>query len=224
MLDDCTTVLARNKVFFNNKRIKMQSEKIDQLAKALSSFQKSLPSIPKNKTAGKGAFSYKYADLDDSMKAIKELLFANKLSISQPLEYIDGELYVKTIVMHESGQFITSLCPCTINQADKMTPMQKKGTAISYARRYSLSILGLTTDEDTDNQGPEQVKQNNQQQKNEQPQWTLEKLYYSTKKMCDDNMQAANDIFAKLGITKNKQYTEQELKKFFFEIKGMVNS
>ncbi len=57
-----------------------------------------------------------------------------------------GAPFVVTRLVHSSGQFFQSECPVV-----GATDMQKLGSAITYARRYSLSaICSIAADEDDD--------------------------------------------------------------------------
>jgi hypothetical protein len=135
------------------------SENINEIAKALANAQKELP----NPKKGKSGHNYKYAELDTCMDILKEILPKHGLSITQPILYIDGKIGVQTILMHSSGQWISSFLPLDTEGGMKMSGMQKVGSAITYARRYSLSITGLAPEEDDDNQISRPVLNQNQQ-------------------------------------------------------------
>ena len=213
------------------------SEKKD-LAKAVSQLQGELPTVEKNATG----YGYKYATLDECMSKLKPLLAKYELALFQPLEYDEqGRLFCRTILLHSSGQSIDSVCPCQINQGDKMSTMQRIGTAITYARRYSLSLIGLTTDEDTDdNQEKHPVnkpnnkhenkslnKQNNNQQNKPIQEKTLGQkqfgylFYYCINTLKVDK----NDVMNLLRNTeyiKDKDYTKEEISNFMNELKIIV--
>ena len=126
-----------------------QSTTISKLAQALCQFQHKCHTVEFDSTvkvmAEKGQqYSFKYASYPKIVATIRPVLAECKLSFSQLAEP-DGS--VTTLLIHESGEFLKStlLIPSTDKNAQKM------GSAISYARRYSLSaILGLATDEDDD--------------------------------------------------------------------------
>jgi hypothetical protein len=136
------------------------SEKIDEIATALSSFQSNVPTIQKNKTAGSNAYSYKYADIADVLKSIRESLSINGLSVSQSAEsssesinnVIHEYVTVTTMIMHNSGQWLKSSLRGSVNaNQGRMSNMQSIGSITTYLRRYSLaSMLGLATDDDVD--------------------------------------------------------------------------
>lgn len=117
------------------------------LWQAVSDFQQECPVIEKSTKA----FKYKYADLPSIMSVVTPLLKKHGLVLSQPL---NGNS-IKTILTHlESGEQLVSECeiPQGVNLAG-MNAFQTQGSAITYYRRYSLSMLGIITDKDTDAQG-----------------------------------------------------------------------
>lgn len=149
------------------------SESIAELSKALSQAQKKIKSAVKD--AENPYFRSSYATLASVWDACRDPLTDAGLSISQPISQVDGKLLVTTILMHQSGQFIQSECPIITTKQD----MQSMGSAISYARRYSLAaIVGVTVDDDDGNQAVDPQQKPNpkpQQQKPIQKQETKEK-------------------------------------------------
>ena len=122
------------------------------LYKALAGFQQEVPIILKD-TPG---FNYTYADLPAIFKVVNPLLKENGLGFYQA---VNGTK-IKTVLFHiESGETIESETDIPQGvQLNKMNDFQVLGSAITYIRRYALSsMLGLTTDKDTDASG-EQVK------------------------------------------------------------------
>lgn len=118
------------------------SEQINELAVALNKAQAEF--MVAKKDAKNPFFKSKYATLNAVYEAVAEALLKNGLSVIQP---IVGDA-VETTLIHTSGQFITSSCPIV---CAKQNDPQAMGSAITYARRYSLaSLLGVMTDEDDD--------------------------------------------------------------------------
>ena len=94
--------------------------------------------------AKKGAanpfFKSKYADMNSVVDAVRVPFSNHGLSYSQFPIYQDGLVGVETILMHESGEFISSELVLPITKKDA----QAAGSAITYARRYALqSIAGI---------------------------------------------------------------------------------
>jgi hypothetical protein len=64
-----------------------------------------------------------------------------------------GRMFVKTIVMHSSGEVLTSRTP--IVSPDLSNP-QKMGSGITYAKRYGLqAAFGLPSEDDDGNKAAE---------------------------------------------------------------------
>lgn len=97
---------------------------------------------------------YNYADLADVIECIREPLAKNGLSITHQLEYLDsgrGAWYgLTTRLNHASGEYLTCWYPLP-DPVDKEIKAQEFGSALTYARRYSLSsLLGIASEEDDD--------------------------------------------------------------------------
>lgn len=126
-----------------------KSEEIDKLAIALAKFQGSLeqPSLNsevevETKTGGK--YKFKYADLSECKRAVKQPLAENELAVCQ---LIEDDYSIRTILLHSSGQWISSKVRMPSNTANA----QSIGSAITYAKRYAFcAILGIVADDDED--------------------------------------------------------------------------
>lgn len=102
-------------------------------------------------------FKNKYADLNDVLSAVVPALNNNGIVLLQPLVNIEGKNYVKTVLMHESGETFESLAEIFCN---KQNDAQAYGSGISYARRYSLSSICGIGSADDDGQKAVQPKPN----------------------------------------------------------------
>jgi len=125
------------------------SEKLENLIKALIAFQKEDLSIFLNaeaeiRTKSGYAYKFRYATLPNIMNVIRPLLLKHGLILLQP--FSEGKL--KTILIHESGEFIETEYTLPIQEGmDK----QVIGSLITYFRRYMISsLLGLVAEEDDD--------------------------------------------------------------------------
>ena len=124
------------------------------LFKSLAAFQQEVPVIHKA-TQGYG---YSYADLPKIFEVINPILKKHGLGFTQQLTNNDGQNCLKTVIFHESGEFMESECMIPYVQLKGMNDYQGFGSGVTYYRRYALSsALGLVTDKDTDASG-EQVK------------------------------------------------------------------
>jgi hypothetical protein len=124
------------------------------LFKSLAAFQQEVPVIHKA-TQGYG---YSYADLPKIFEVINPILKKHGLGFTQQLTNNEGQNCLKTVIFHESGEFMESECMIPYVQLKGMNDYQGFGSGVTYYRRYALSsALGLVTDKDTDASG-EQVK------------------------------------------------------------------
>jgi ERF superfamily len=92
-------------------------------------------------------FKKSYADLNSVREAVLPALNANGISVIQPTCVVDGKNYVETIMLHETGEYISSLTEII---TDKVNDAQRHGSGLSYARRYALSSIANIGAEDDD--------------------------------------------------------------------------
>jgi hypothetical protein len=91
-------------------------------------------------------FKNKYADLNDVLAAVVPALNNNGIVLLQPLVNIEGKNFVKTVLMHESGEVFESLAEIFCKNTNDA---QAYGSGVTYARRYSLSsIVGIGSEDD----------------------------------------------------------------------------
>lgn len=121
-----------------------KSEQIDQIAAALASAQSEMDFARKD--SANPFFKSSYADLASVWDVCRRVLPKNGLAVSQTLEPSEGQtISVRTTLLHKSGQWITGVCQIPMVKADP----QAAGSAITYARRYSLAaICGVIADDD----------------------------------------------------------------------------
>lgn len=124
-----------------------QSEQINELAGALAKFHAEAPTIDFDGAANAGSYRYQYATLPQILSKVRPILTKHGLSIVQ----LVGEGgSVETMIVHTSGQYIGTE---PVKLPSKDNSPQGYGSAISYAKRYSLSaILALAAEEDDDGQ------------------------------------------------------------------------
>jgi hypothetical protein len=139
------------------------SESIAEIAKALAKFQTEVKQP--EKSGENPHFKSKYVTLDGTVKAIHECAPNHGLSyIQSPLMTEDG-VGVTTLLMHSGGEFI-EFDPFILPLDRKNA--QGAGSAITYARRYSLSAaFGIVSDLDDD--GNEAAGQNGSSQPQAKP-------------------------------------------------------
>ena len=101
-------------------------------------------------------FKSKYADLNAVREAVIPILNDNGITVLQPIVHVDGKNFVKTVLLHESGEYLESLTEIIYN---KVNDAQAQGSGISYARRYSLqSFVCVGADDDDGNKAVTQQK------------------------------------------------------------------
>lgn len=124
-----------------------RSEMIKEIATALSKAQGCIGAAIKDKE--NPFHKSKYADLANVVDAIRVPLAENGLSFVQVSHDEPDSARIETIIMHSSGEWLS--CGCV------SVPVSKKdaqgfGSAITYARRYSLSAaFGVAPDDDDGN-------------------------------------------------------------------------
>jgi len=130
-----------------------------EIATALLKAQSEM-SNPK-KGATNPFFKSKYADLNSIREAVIPTLNANGISVLQPIVHIDGKNFVKTVLLHESGELLESVTEIVYNKANDA---QAQGSGISYARRYALqSFVCVGADDDDGNEAVRVIKLNDKQ-------------------------------------------------------------
>ena len=123
-----------------------KSESIAKLAEALSKAQGAMRNAIKD--SNNPYFKSKYADLASVSDACRTELASNGLAVSQLPETRDGQVVVTYILMHTSGEWISGELQMNPVKSDP----QGIGSAITYARRYTLAaITGVATEDDDGN-------------------------------------------------------------------------
>jgi len=122
-----------------------KSENINELATALSKLQGAL--TPVKKGSENPFYKHKYADLSSVWDACHKLLAENGLAIAQGSRTEEGKVILVTTLMHSSGQWIEGEYLLNPIKDDP----QGLGSAMSYARRYTLAaMLGITAEDEDD--------------------------------------------------------------------------
>lgn len=118
-----------------------------QIASALVKAQKQFS--PALKTSSNPHFKSRYADLSACVEAVIDGLSANGIFLSQPQHECADGVIVETIFLHESGEMFSA--GKLHVPAAKQDP-QGYGSALTYARRYSLmAACGIAPEDDDGN-------------------------------------------------------------------------
>lgn len=120
------------------------SPTIDQLATALAKAQAAMGHASKD--GANPHFRSAYATLASVMEAIREPFAKNGLSFSQLVDSEGEAIFVTTILLHASGQYLAS--GRATARPVKNDP-QGVGSVISYLKRYSLqAAVGIASADD----------------------------------------------------------------------------
>lgn len=104
---------------------------------------------PALKTSSNPHFKSKYADLAACVEAVIDALHSNGIAVIQKTLPDEKGVTVETVFLHESGEIIAG-GPLHV-PASKQDP-QGYGSALTYARRYSLmAACGIAPEDDDGN-------------------------------------------------------------------------
>lgn len=127
-----------------------RSENINELTTALAKAQGEFTRVAFDKK--NPHFKNQYASLEAIIDATRAPLSRHGLSVVQLPVLLDGKMFLEVVLMHSSGQYISSMLPLNV---EKMTP-QGVGSALTYGRRYGMSsILNINAGEDDDGEEAE---------------------------------------------------------------------
>ena len=126
-----------------------------EYAAAFQKMQAELPTVAKSRKGQEGKQNYKYADLASIMEAAMPVMEKHGFAIMhKPVveTTADGITYagVEALLIHSSGG--VESCRFTWPVTKEYGTLAKTvGGIITYARRYSMAILGICTEDDSDN-------------------------------------------------------------------------
>jgi hypothetical protein len=160
----------------------LRQQMVDEIARkefyeALRLVQQELPPIERKRVVKNkdGTVRYKYASYEDIVKVAKPILTAHGFSFAFKSEVRDKVITIKCELYHESGHVESTEVSLPILDTGNMNQAQTIGALVTYAKRYSLSLLlGLATEEDVDANEDVEIKDNaivlRQEQASSQPQ------------------------------------------------------
>ena len=131
-----------------------------KLAEALSKAQATIETPKIKNTVTFNNRSYKYADLAEVMDCIRGPLSSNGLALIHQIDNDEKRgVILKTSLIHVSGEMVESFYPLPDPSKVKA---QDFGSALTYARRYSVScLIGIASEEDDDGEiapSPDPIK------------------------------------------------------------------
>lgn len=129
---------------------KMEQKSI--FAKFLSA-QAELAMVAKDQKAKAGQATYRYADISDVLSMVRPILNRHGLCLIQRAESTESTVSIETFLYDDQGAEIRSGA-LTVSTAGLMQKgVQAHGSAVTYARRYSLvTFLGVAYGDDDDGQ------------------------------------------------------------------------
>ncbi|MEM9752574.1 MAG: ERF family protein [Planctomycetota bacterium] len=141
-----------------------------KLAAALAKAQAEMSAAIKD--AMNPHFNSSYADLASVWDACRGPLTKHGLSVIQRPSFNGSALRIETILLHESGEHLSSTLAVPVNARVKNTTpdVQAVGSAMTYARRYALmAMVGIAPDDDDGNAAALQDQNRDQQKDQKQP-------------------------------------------------------
>jgi hypothetical protein len=117
---------------------------------------------PALKTSTNPHFKSRYADLSNCIEAVIDALNNNGIALIQQTHEDQSGVTVETMFLHESGESLTS---GKLHVPASKNDPQGYGSALTYARRYSLmAACGIAPEDDDGNAASRKVQTLNDQQ------------------------------------------------------------
>lgn len=132
----------------------MKSESVASLCAALAKAQAEIKPAVLNAT---NPFLHnRYADLGSIIEACRQPLAKHGLSVTQLIGSTDDGISVETILMHESGEWVSTVLALPLGEEKGKSQAQVAGSIITYLRRYALAaIVGVYAGDDDDGNMPQ---------------------------------------------------------------------
>ena len=193
-----------------------KSETISELAKSLVKFNAKVQKISKD--ANNPFFKNDYTTIGHMLSEVKPLLAEFGLAVIQNPSSDTQKVQVKTLLVHESGEWIES---DSLEMKPVKNDPQGSGSAITYARRYSLeAFLSLSTGNDDDGNsasqpGKQPTKQTSTKDLNE-----LKTLALQFGELRERSIE---DVYKALEISDLSKLNAADIKKHIATVKGWIS-
>lgn len=150
---------------------------------------------PALKTSTNPHFKSKYVDLASCVEAVIDSLHANDISMIQKTHDCESGVKVETVFIHKSGESISG--GLLHVPAAKNDP-QGYGSALTYARRYSLmAACGIAPEDDDGNAAADaKNRQDAEKAKKEAEQWAHQKADLEALLNAADTMDSLQSAWA----------------------------
>lgn len=133
-----------------------KSDDTVELIKALVAFHSDMKEV--EKSSENPFYNSSYADLSQILEVVRPILSSHGLMVAQFI--IDGvdkkSVAVKTLLMHESGQFFES---DTMSITPPKSDAQQVGSVTTYLRRYGLQSILMVSFKAEDDDGNSVISQ-----------------------------------------------------------------
>lgn len=167
-----------------------KSETIGKLAKAIALAQLEVENAVKD--TKNEFFKSSYADLAAVLNVIRPVFSKHNIAIVQLPSFAAPIASVETMLIHESGEFISNVCSSPVGKQDA----QGIGSAITYLRRYSLAAFCGIAQEDDDGNGASDKSITNKPANKPQTKQLEKRLSNDERELCVKDMKAAPDLSA----------------------------
>ena len=135
------------------------TEQKNNFAKAFVKAQLEMVNASKDST--NPHFKSKYADLTSVREACVPFLNKYGIAVLQPIIQSGDKQYIKTVLLHESGEEYS----CLTEIIHAQNTAQAHGSGITYARRYGLqSLVCIGADDDDGNEASKGEKSKTEKQ------------------------------------------------------------
>lgn len=156
---------------------------------------------PALKTSVNPHFKSRYAALDACIEAVIDALNSNGIALVQKTHECATGVTVETLFVHESGE---TLSGGTLHIPSTKMDAQAFGSALSYARRYSLmAACGIAPEDDDGNAASTPPKQYSKPAAQEAPALTATETKYLAAINAADDTEALRRVGEEIGSDKS---------------------
>ena len=168
----------------------MENELKSNFAKSFIKAQAEMVNASKDST--NPHFKSKYADLTSVRDACVPFLNKHGIAVLQPIIQLENKQYIKTMLLHETGEFME----CLTEIMHAQNTAQAHGSGITYARRYGLQSLVCIGAEDDDGQkASEKASENTKQElRNDEDVRTGAENWFKKFKEDAENCKSLNEL------------------------------
>lgn len=215
--------------------VTIKNVSVSKLALALSKAQNKIKPPVKNRKVdfldkNGRRVKYNYADLADLIESYRDPLAENELAVFSSLvfENIKGDetsIYgLKTVLVHSSGEFIDTFYPLPDPMLQNIKA-QEFGSALTYARRYSIStLIGIASEEDDDGGIAAETKPPVKKQETTQRQPQQQQRPQSQQESNNSKFASKEQVAEIYAIGRKKKFSDADIFKIIKNVAGDVKS